>query len=100
MNKWFLKLDFIEIERQQFHSSKDTMTIDAVDIDKILLSQKFACGKEDQKYFIRYKNEEHLCIKLSQMIGYVKHFVDAKTISFFCQRWKVTETRQQNMRES
>lgn len=59
------------------------MTIHDVDIDKILLSEKLACGKRDYKYFIRDKNEEHSCIKHSQMIGYVKHFYDPKSISFF-----------------
>ena len=56
-SKKFFKFDVIQMEKQMFHSSKRPIAIDDVDIDKILISNKFACAKKDFKYFIRYKNE-------------------------------------------
>ena len=35
----------IELENQKFHSSKNPMTIGNVNIDKMFISDKFACGK-------------------------------------------------------
>ena len=57
-----------------------------MDIDKILVSKKELYGpKSSLKYFIGYNDNNFirpLCIKLPQMIGYVKHFDSNKTMSY------------------
>ena len=51
-----------------------------IDINKILDFKKVPYGKESIKYCIGYNDHDDvirpLCIKLPQMIGYVKHFDD------------------------
>ena len=63
------------------------------DVDKILVSKKEQCGTNKSiKYFIEYNDDDYvfrpLCIKLLQMIGYVKCFDSNKTMSF-----KVTDKK-------
>ena len=41
----FLKFGNIEIEKQKFHSSRNPVTTDDMDINKILISDRFARGK-------------------------------------------------------
>ena len=57
-----------------------------LDINKILVSKQESDGtKNSLKYFIGHNDNDvirSLCIKLSQMIGYVKHFDSKKTMSF------------------
>ena len=59
---------------------------DKIDFDKILVSKKESYGtKNSLKYFIGYNHDDvirRLCIKLSHMIVYVKHFDSNKTMSF------------------
>ena len=56
------------------------------EVDKILISKKKIYGKKGSfKYFLGYNDDDAirpLCIKLPQMIAYVKHFDSNKTISF------------------
>ena len=56
-------------------------------INKILVSKKESYGtKNSLKYFIGYDDDDDvirpLCIRLPQMIGYVKHFDSNTTMSF------------------
>ena len=55
-------------------------------MNKILVSEKEPYGtKKSIKYFIRYDDNDvirSLCMKLPQMIGYIKCFHSNKTISF------------------
>ena len=59
--------------------------IDDIDVNKILVSIKESCGKKKSlKCFIGYNDDNvirPLCIKLPQMIGYVKNFDSDKTMS-------------------
>ena len=69
------------------------------DVDKILVSKKEQCGRNKSiKYFIEYNDDDYvfrpLCIKLLQMIGYVKCFDSNKTMSF-----KVTNKKLLKIRE-
>ena len=60
--------------------------IDEINAAKILVTKKELYGtKNSLKYFIRYNDNDAIrpiCIKLPQMIGYVKHFDSNKTMSF------------------
>ena len=55
-------------------------------LNKILVSKEESYGtKGSLRYFIGYNDDDvirPLCIILSQMIGYVKHFDSNKTMSF------------------
>ena len=59
--------------------------IDDVDVNKILVSKEEPYGtKNSFKYFIRYNDNviRPLCIKLPQIIGYVRKFEGNTTMSF------------------
>ena len=61
-----------------FHKHKHLIDIDKVDIDRIVLFNKDSFGKKGAfKYVIGYRTSQgikSLCIKISQMNGYVKYF--------------------------
>ena len=67
-------------------TSIQVFKIDEIDVDKILVSKKEPYGTNKSiKYFIGYNDDDiirPLCVKLPQMIGYVKCFDGNKTISF------------------
>ena len=64
----------------------DFMKIHDLDVNKILVSKKESYGtKNSLKYFIGYNDDDvirPLCIKVLQMIGYVKNFNRNKTMFF------------------
>ena len=68
------------------------LKIEDIDINKIFISKKESYGAKNAiKYFIGYidNNEtKPMCIRLSQMIAYVKNFDDNKVMSF-----KVTDKK-------
>ena len=75
-----------KINKSNFYKNKKLSTIDEIDAAKILVTKKELYGtKNSLKYFIRYNDNDAIrpiCIKLPQMIGYVKHFDSNKTMSF------------------
>ena len=68
-----------------FRKTKKLLNLN--DVIKILVSKKESYGtKNSLKYFIGYNDNEvvrPLCIKIPQMIGYVKHFDSNKTMPFY-----------------
>ena len=81
MSKDFLKFGDIEIEKQKAHYSESSVSINYVDIEKLLISDKFSYGK---KKFLsissatEMKEQLHCCL----MSGYLKIFDKAKHMSF------------------
>ena len=75
-----------KIKKSSFYKNRKLFNIDDIDVNKILSSEKESYGtKSSLKYFIGYNDDgviRPLCIKLPQMIGYVKCFDSNKTISF------------------
>ena len=72
-----LKYDNIRVNKKEVHKSKQPINLDLVNIDKILVSDKFKHSDDGFKYFIGYKEVEIvklLCITLPKMSGYVKYF--------------------------
>ena len=59
----------------------------SVNVDQIVVSEKFKHSDEGFKYFICYQEDEivkPLCIILPQMSGYIKYFKsDGKSMPFF-----------------
>ena len=75
-----------KISKSNFCKNKTLFKIEDIDINNILVSKKESyVTKNSLKYFIGYNDEDvikPLCIKLPQMIGYVKCFDSNKTMSF------------------
>ena len=69
-----------------FHKYKKPITIDEVDIKKIVLSSKESYGNKCAfKYFIGYISNDYgnipLCIRLPQMNASVKYFKHSKCMN-------------------
>ena len=81
-----INFDDEKINKSNFYKSKKLFNIHDLDVNKILVSKNESYGtKKSLKYFIGYNNDDvirPLCIKLPQMIGYVKNFDSNKTMSF------------------
>ena len=73
MDKKIIKFDGTEIEEYEFHQYKSPISINIVDINKILVPNKFTFGKQEFKYFIGYKDNKEitpLCIFFPEMSIY------------------------------
>ena len=81
-----LKFDNIRVNKEEFHKSKQPINLDLVNLDQIVISDKFKHSDDGFKYFIGYKEGEivkPLCIILPQMTGYIKYFENGrKNMSF------------------
>ena len=75
-----------KIKKSSFYKNRKLFNIDDIDVNKILSSEKESYGtKSSLEYFIGCNDDgviRPLCIKLPQMIGYVKCFDSNKTMSF------------------
>ena len=75
-----------KIKKSNFYKNRKLFKIEDIDINNILVSEKELYGtKNSFKYFIGYNDENvirPLCIRLPQMIGYVKFFDSNKTMFF------------------
>ena len=81
-----LKFDNIRVNKKEFHKSKQQIDLMSVNVDQIVVSDKFKHNNESLKYFIGYQRDEivkPLCIILPQMSGYIKYFKNGgKNMSF------------------
>ena len=83
-----LTLDSIRVNKKKFHKSKQSINfnLDLVNVDQIVVSDKFRHNDDGFKYFIGYKEGEivkPLCTILPQMNGYIKYFENGgKNMSF------------------
>ena len=76
LSKKTLKLDNIEVNKKELHVSKQPIAINFVNVNQILISNKFEHSDKGFKYFIGYKDDNiirPLCIILPQMSGFIKH---------------------------
>ena len=55
MNKKVIKFDYTEIEEFEFHQYKSPISINDIDNNKLVVSNKLPFGKQDFKYLIGYK---------------------------------------------
>ena len=77
MSEKTLKFDNIRVNKKEFHKSKQPIDLNLINVDRIVVSQKFKHSDGGFKYFIGYKEGEivkPLCIILPQMTGYIKYF--------------------------
>ena len=74
------------VDKKEFHKSKQPIDLNLVNVDHILISDKFRHSDDDFKYFIGYQEDDIIklsCIILPQMSGYIKYFENGgKNMSF------------------
>ena len=72
--------------KKEFYSSKQAISLDSVDLDKIVVSSKWKITETTYKYLCGYLNNDviqPLCVILPQMHGYIKYFDDSgKNMTF------------------
>ena len=75
-----------EVNKKEFYSSKQAIPLDSVDLDKIVVSNKWKINDTTYKYLCGYLNNDTiqpLCVILPQMNRYIKYFDDGgKNMSF------------------
>ena len=79
MSENSIKFDIKKIKKSDFYEkNKIISNIDDIDVNKILASKKEQYGKYNSfKYSIGYNDNDvirPLCLKLSQMTGYINEF--------------------------
>ena len=93
MNKKTPKFNNIKLNKKEFHKSNKLIDLFSVDLDQIVVSEKFKHNDEGFKYFIGYQKGDivkPLCIILPQMNGYIKYFENGgKNMSFMIKDDKV-----------
>ena len=82
-----------EVDKKEFYSSKQAISLDSVDLDKIVVSNKWKINETTYKYLCGYLNNhviQPLCVILPQMHGYIKYFDDGgKNMTFVTDNEKV-----------
>lgn len=74
----------IEIEKLKFHHNKNSILMDDININKILISHKI-CYKKRHKYCVGYKEDKKVkpcCIMLPKFSLHTRSFDETKWISF------------------
>ena len=75
-----------EVDKKEFYSSKQAISLDSVDLNKIFVSNKWKINDTTYKYLCGYLNNDTiqpLCVILLQMNGNIKYFDDGgKNMSF------------------
>ena len=74
------------MSENKFHKSKQPIDLNLVNVDEIVVFDKFKDNGDGFKYFIGYKESKivkPLCIILPKMSGYIKYFENGgKNMSF------------------
>ena len=75
-----------EVDKKEFYSSKQAISLNSVDLNKIVVSNKWKINDTTYKYLCGYLNNDTIqpvCVILPQMNGNIKHFDDGgKNMSF------------------
>ena len=77
MTEKTLKFNNISLNKKEFHKFKEPVDLFSVNLDQIVVSDKFEHNKKVFKHFIGYQKDKivkPLCIILPQMGGYIKYF--------------------------
>ena len=82
-----------EVNKKEFYSSKQTFSLDSVELNKIVVSKKWKIIDTTYKHICGYLNNDTiqpLCVILPQMDGYIKYFDNGvKNMSFFTDDEKI-----------
>ena len=75
-----------EVNKKEFYSSKQAISLDSVNLNKMVLIKKWKIHDTTYKHICGYLNNDTiqpLCVVLPQMDGYIKYFDDGgKNMSF------------------
>ena len=75
-----------EVDKKEFYSSRQAISLGSVDLSKIVVSNKWKINDTTNKYLCGYLNNDTiqpLCVILPQMNGCIKYFDDGgKNMSF------------------
>ena len=86
MSEKTLKFNNIRLNKKEFQKSKEPIDLMSVNVDQIVISDKFRHNNEGFNYFIGYQEGgivKPLCITLPQMGEYIKYFENGgKNMSF------------------
>ena len=86
MSEKTLKFSNIRLNKKEFHKSKEKIDLLSVNVDQIVVSDKFQHNNEGFRHFIGYLKGEvvkSLCIILPQMRVHIKYFENwSKTCLF------------------
>ena len=86
MDEKTLTFNNIRLHKKEFHKTTEAIDLLSVNVDQIVISNKFKHNNEGFKYFIGYQEGEvvkPLCIILPQMSEYIKYFEnDGKNMPF------------------
>ena len=92
MSEKTLRFNKFRLNKKEFHNSKKPIDLLSVNVDQIVVFDKFKHSNEGFKYFIGYQEGEivkPLCIILPQVSGYIKYFENGgKKMSFFLKMMK------------
>ena len=81
------------VDKKEFYSSKQAISLDSVDLDKIAVLKKLKINETTWKYLCGYLNNDVIqpfCVILHQMRGYIKYFDNNnKNMSFITEDEKV-----------
>ena len=95
MSEKTLKFDNIRVNKKEFHKSKQPINLDLVNVDQIVVSDKFRHNDDYFKHFIGYEEGEivkALCIILTPMTGYIKDFENrGESMSFVIKDYDVLD---------
>ena len=84
-----------EVNKKEFYSSKQAISLDSVDLDKIVVSNKYKINNTTYKHICGYLNNDTiqpLRVILPQMYTYIKYFDDGgKNMSFVTDDEKIYE---------
>ena len=82
-----------EVDKKEFYSSKQAISLDSVNLDKIVVSSKWKINETTYKYLCGCLNNDviqPLCVILPQMHEYIKYFDDdGKNMTFVTDNEKV-----------
>ena len=76
-NEKTLQFNNVRVNKKEFHKSKQPIKLDLVNVDQIVVSDKFKHRDDGFNYFTGYQEHEivkPLCINLPKMSGYIKYF--------------------------
>ena len=75
------KFDVTEINEYKFHQYKSPISINDIDINEIVVSNKLPFGQQGFKYFISYKYNKRiipLCLMFPEISIYKRNFYKTK----------------------
>ena len=74
-----IKFGDANVDKKEFYSSKHTLLLGDVELDKIVVSNKRKFNENTCKYYVGYFKDELVrpsCVAMPQMSGYIKYFED------------------------